>query len=691
MIAPSHAEPPRGDVPPGYGGGVNPGRFLPLVPRQLPEPQVRLWGRETELNALDAVLADGRAGPVTALICGPPGAGKTALAVQWLHQHRDQAPDGHLYARLAGVTGLAEAPHEILGRWLRALGMPPAWVPPAYRDRIRLWRAVSAVRQLAVLIDDTPSAAVIAALQPSTGLAVATSRRALGGRRDGISRVRLGPLKWRPAAVLLAGAPGNPPDRLQRPGELARACGGLPLALRCAARLTSPPGLPAVQLAGQLDAGRARLIARGIPRAEARVRAVIEAAIGTLTPETAHALRLLALCPGPEISTGLAAAVLRVRRGRAGAVLDALARAALLDQPDLSRGQLHPLVHAHARAQAADSVPAAERRAVTGRILTWYAEEASRAESALAVGGGLRTDTGASADLSAAQAAGWADRHGPAMLAILAIAVDRREHLAVALRLAGALWPLLRARGDHDGQLTVARLGVRAARAYRDRAAGARMHARTGQALVQLGQPAKAVACLRRAAGMWQQIGDDGQLAATHRAYGQALMALHRPADAATCFTAALADFERGGQERDIGVTLIGLAEALIAGGHETDAAARLRQARPILSAQPDLYHQARAQCALGMALAQHPQLATAHLQQALRVMRRLGCLPEQATILQALGDLAARDGQPAHARRHYQQVLAMLPGTHPASQQVRESLQALDEPAEGGGHQPGN
>jgi hypothetical protein len=122
MIAPSHAEPPCSDVPPGYGGAVSPGRFLPRVPRQLPGPQVRLWGRETELTALDAVLADGRAGPMTALICGPPGTGKTALAVQWPIQHGDQAPGAHLYARLAGVRGLDEAPHEILGRWLRALG-----------------------------------------------------------------------------------------------------------------------------------------------------------------------------------------------------------------------------------------------------------------------------------------------------------------------------------------------------------------------------------------------------------------------------------------------------------------------------------------------------------------------------------------------------------------------------------------
>ena len=670
----------RDDVPAGHSGAINPGQFPPLVPRQLPEPLVRLYGREAELNALDATLAGGRPGPVTALICGPPGAGKTALAVWWLHQHREHAPDGYLYARLGGPSGLAEAPHQILGRWLRALGVPPAWIPSRYPERIRLWQAVSAGRQLAVLIDDAPSAAVITALLPSAGLAVVTSRRALGGRRSDITRVRVGPLRRRAAAALLAPALGGSPAHPPSAGELARACGSLPLALRCGAWLAGQAGPSAARLAEQLEAGQPQLIARGVPKAETRTRAVIDAAIGQLRPETARALRLLALCPGPEVSTGLAAAVLRVSRGQAGAVLDALARAALLDQPDLSRGQFHALVQAHAREQAAGTVFAAERRAVTGRILTWYAEEASRVESILARADGLGSITGA-ADLIVAQATEWADRNQPAMITALAAAVDRREHHAAALRLAGALWPLLRIRGCYDEQLTVARLGIRAARARRDRAAEARMQARTGQALTQLGQPGHAVGYLRRAAQMWQQIGDDGQLAATHRAYGQALLALHRPADATACFTAALAGFERGGRERDIGVTLISLGEALTACGRETEAVTRLHQARQLLSAEPDFYQQARAQAALGMALAHHPRLATAHLQHALRVMRRLGCLPEQATIVQALGDLAARDGQPARARRHYQQALAMLPGTHPASQQIHESLAALDEP----------
>ena len=53
-----------------------------------------------------------------------------------------------------------------------------------------------------------------------------------------------------------------------------------------------------------------RQLAGGVPRVEARVRAVIEAACQQLQSATARAFRLLALSPGPEVTTELAATVL---------------------------------------------------------------------------------------------------------------------------------------------------------------------------------------------------------------------------------------------------------------------------------------------------------------------------------------------------------------------------------------------
>ncbi len=58
------------------------------------------------------------------VITGPPGVGKTALALKAAHLARAEFPDGQLYAGLGGV-GEARAPLDILGELLRSLGVPP--------------------------------------------------------------------------------------------------------------------------------------------------------------------------------------------------------------------------------------------------------------------------------------------------------------------------------------------------------------------------------------------------------------------------------------------------------------------------------------------------------------------------------------------------------------------------------------
>ncbi|MGA2831237.1 MAG: hypothetical protein ABSF03_34590, partial [Streptosporangiaceae bacterium] len=468
--------------PDGNGSDQQATCFPMLVPRQLPPAPLRLAGRDAEVAALDEILT-APPGPVTVVVSGLPGAGRTALAAWWLRQHRHEFPGGQLYARLGGPHGPGEAPREVLGRWLRAVGVPPPWVPAATTDRIRLWREVTAGRHLAVLIDDVTSAASVTALRPGTGVAVVTSRRVLGGGPGaGFVQVKVSPLKRRAAAALLSQNLEGAPARAV--GELAAVCGGLPVALRCAARLAAHGQIPG-QLAARLEDEKARLIGCGYPRAEAAARAVIAAAVAHLDAPVARALRLLALCPGPEVSPALAAAILRAGRAHAGAVLDTLAAAGLADQPDLSRCQFHPLIQAYAREHAEQAFPPAERRAVTGRILAWYAEEATAAFPPL-------TGPPGHDQANAAVVTGWLDRNQPAMIGALAAAAAHRDHAGAALRLAGALWPLLRHRGCGDGQLAVARLGIRAACTCGDERGEARMRTRAGVALAQLGQPHQA-------------------------------------------------------------------------------------------------------------------------------------------------------------------------------------------------------
>ncbi len=90
---------------------------------------------------------------------------------------------------------------------------------------------------------------------------------------------------------------------------------------------------------------------------------------------------------------------------------------------------------------------------------------------------------------------------------------------AAAIRLAGAIWPLLGWRGCYEEQLTAARLGVRAARVSGDMVTEPRLHAGMGFVLRQLRRPGEA-AGFCRAACLWLEAGRDDQFVAVLRELG---------------------------------------------------------------------------------------------------------------------------------------------------------------------------
>ncbi len=88
---------------------------------QLPAPPADFTGR---IAAIESVARRMPApGVPLIVITGPPGAGKTALAVQAAHLASGAFPDGQLFAALGGI-GQHRQPLDTLGELLRSLGVP---------------------------------------------------------------------------------------------------------------------------------------------------------------------------------------------------------------------------------------------------------------------------------------------------------------------------------------------------------------------------------------------------------------------------------------------------------------------------------------------------------------------------------------------------------------------------------------
>ncbi|MDV9202468.1 ATP-binding protein, partial [Streptomyces sp. Wh19] len=179
----------------------------PKPPWQLP-PSIRITGRSAEVSTLEGhrARATREGHPTLAAVSGLGGVGKTAVALAWLHTIRPHFPGGQLYADLgAQAPGGPVDPGEVVGRFLRALGVPTPKVPPVLAERIALYRSLTADRRLVVMLDDAATAAQVRPLLPAGQCVTAvTSRRRLPGLSvDGGHVIHLEPLVREAAVELL--------------------------------------------------------------------------------------------------------------------------------------------------------------------------------------------------------------------------------------------------------------------------------------------------------------------------------------------------------------------------------------------------------------------------------------------------------------------------------------------------------
>ncbi|GHH55249.1 tetratricopeptide repeat protein [Lentzea cavernae] len=264
----------------------------PPGPQQLPADLPDFVGREEELAALSASNA-----PVLA-ITGPPGIGKTALAIRLAHRVRDRFPDGQLHVNLRGfASGPAVTVEQALGRFLRALGVPPTKIPLDLGEQIELYRSKLRGRRVLVVLDNATG---LSPLVPDVDgcTAIVTSRNELA------NQVGLGVLTEDEAGTLLDRwqIDGSPQDR----AELIKLCAHLPLALRIAGAQVVDRHLS--DYLADLR-GEGRLDALEI-EGDAAVRATFDLSYRALPERAQHLFRLLGQVPGADFGVEAATALL---------------------------------------------------------------------------------------------------------------------------------------------------------------------------------------------------------------------------------------------------------------------------------------------------------------------------------------------------------------------------------------------
>jgi tetratricopeptide (TPR) repeat protein len=379
----------RQELPASTGPEVAGDRWEPVF--QLPAALADFTGREADCERIiGTVLGGGPPGVPVVAISGPPGVGKTTVALYAAHKLRDRFPDGQLWAQLAGSSARPRSVGDVLGELLRALGVDGSVIPDGDAERAVCYRSRLAGRRVLVVADDAASAALVRLVTPGTaGCAlIVTSRARLEGL-DGAYLVPLEAMTPGEAMGLLARVIG--PRRVEAEPDAARelvhACGALPLAVRiAAAKLATRPSWPVAAMTRRITQGRHRI--GELEADDLSVRASIASSYESLPDRPRRAFRLLALLGPADFAEWVIGALLGgVGADQSSDTVDELTSRSLLtplgvDATGEPRYRLHDLLRDYA-AERLDQEPAADRTQALERLLAGWLQLAQLADSRL--------------------------------------------------------------------------------------------------------------------------------------------------------------------------------------------------------------------------------------------------------------------------------------------------------------------
>lgn len=610
------------------------------LPRDLPD----FTGREALVESLMRRLGN-RDAPTVIVLSGPPGVGKSAVAVRVAHLVRAAFPDGQLHLDLAGTAPVPRRPVDVLPELLRAVGVTK--IPRTLAERAALLRSALAGRRMCLVFDDAASAAQVAPLLPGTGgSAVLVTSRVMLPDLVGTHPVELDVLGEPEAIRLLSGIVGAARVRAEPESAVAilRFCGLLPLAIRVAGtRLAHRRGWTLRTLADRLRDERRRLDELSV--GDLAVRASVGLSYASLSPDAARAFRLLGLL-GPVRWPGWVVGAL-LDRPHADDVLDVLVDNHLVelvgsDATGSPRYRLHDLLRCYA-AEMSEK----DSAAVT-RVLAGYLGLASAAAAGMPYFGVLPCIAE-----PIAEPAAWfdAERHTGVAMVSLAEAWGADE---LAWQLAATFAPYFDLRGHQDDWYRTHTIALAAAERSGDRRGEAIMLRNLGQVALYRDDYAGARSQLTTAHALFAEVGDDQGAAVALAGLGTVLRILDEHDDALDCCHGALKLFAQVGDRHGEAVARLAAGSVWLSLGCLNPAGRWFTDAYELCAEIGDRHREAHALKRIASLHQRRGDLGAAreHLARALTIFRELDDEHCVGYTNQSLGELCLHSGELAAAGR---------------------------------------
>jgi tetratricopeptide (TPR) repeat protein len=576
----------------------------PVALVQLPPPVAGFTGRGGELEAIIGFL-DPESAPkavVVSAVAGLAGVGKTALAVTAGHAvwERGWYSGGVLFIDLHGYDNQYVEPGQALDALLRALGVSGEHIPPGTEARSALYRSVLAQSREPVLIlaDNASSEAQVRPLLPGSGLhrVLVTSRDTLAGLQARLLDVTV--LDEAASVQLLAvalRAARTDDDRVsgdqEAAAQVARMCGGLPLALQIvAALLKADPTLSTSELAEELARKRNRLkrlrYDDGSNGGELSVEVAFELSYRRLQPGPARVFRMLVVNPGPDVSTESAVVLADQGFSKVRRSLSYLAKAHMIEAGPSAAGRwrMHDLVRLYAQRLSDTHADTDRRDQARYRLFSYYINMTQAAVFHLLTFSGV---PGPGQFTGRDDASAWLDAERSSLVAAVGMA-DRLGMHQAAFELSRVLVEYLSWHRYVDEWVGTATAGLNAARSLGDQQSEADALNNLGLALQAIRRFGEAVAFHRDAAAISRRIGNRPLEGIALHNLGMALQDLRLWAEAIDAYRQDLAICQKAGDRPGEGKTLNSLSICMQEAGHLAEGIEVSKNAAAIFQAIGD-------------------------------------------------------------------------------------------------------